>query len=85
MPTYTTTITLLSGTEDDYDHLFSELKNKSFRISADKNTGFVSSEDAPMILSTSQPNLFDVTALVSSAASHTGKKFSFTVRREKTV
>jgi hypothetical protein len=85
MPIYTTTITLMSGTEADYNHLFTELKSNAFRLSGGKNAASSIAEDAPMILSTTQPNLFDVTAMVSSAASHTGKKFSFTVRREKTA
>jgi len=85
MPCYTTTIKLLSGTSEDYELLSNELKKKSFTVHVDKHGETAKKHDAPVILSTNQANLFEVTASVSSAASSTGKKFSFTVRKEKTV
>jgi hypothetical protein len=85
MPFYTTTIKLMSGTTEDYEKLSDELKKKSFTEYIDRRGDAAKKENAPVILSTNQANLFDVTASVSSAASSTGKKFSFTVRKEKTV
>src|SRR5277367_4785798 len=85
MPFYTTTIKLMSGTSEDYEHLSNELKKKSFTEHIDKHPGTLKKKDAPVILSTNQANLFEVSATVSSAASSIGKKFSFTIRKEKTV
>jgi hypothetical protein len=85
MPLYTTTIKLLSGTKEDYESLSNELKKKSFRAPEDKNIDEKISQDSPIRLSIFQSNLMDVTTSISKAASHTGKKFTFVVRKEKAL
>ena len=84
MPLYTITIKLISGTKDDYETLTNELKKKSFRAPEDKNMDKIINQDASVSFFTIQTNLLDVTTSISAAASHTGKKFTFVVRKEKT-
>jgi hypothetical protein len=83
MPVFTTKIKLLSGTDSDYDSLSDELKKKSFRICLDSQSKKAASTEGAVILSTNQQTLFEVTSSVFTAASRIGKKFSFTVRKEK--
>jgi hypothetical protein len=85
MPTYTTTIKLMSGTKEDYESLSNELKKKSFRAPEEKSKKERVNQEAPIRLSTTQTNLLDVTTSISEAASHTGKKFTFVVRKEKVL
>ena len=85
MPTYTTTIKLMSGTKEDYESLSAELKKKSFRAPEAKSTDEKINQEAAIRLSTIQTNLLDVTTSISAAASQTGKKFTSVVRREKTL
>lgn len=83
MPVFTTKIKLLSATDNDYNRLSDELKKKSFRVCLDNQSKKAATTEGAVILSTNQPTLFEVTSSVFSAASRTGKKFSFTVRKEK--
>ena len=75
----------MSGTQEDYKRLSSELREKSFTEPDEMYRRLSKNQDTAVTLSTNQPNLFEVSASVSSAASRIGKKFSFTVRREKVV
>jgi hypothetical protein len=83
MPLYTTQIKLQSATDSDYNRLSDELKKYSFKVCMDNKSKKAASSEGSVILSTNQQTLFEVTSSVFSAASTTGKKFSFTVRREK--
>jgi hypothetical protein len=83
MPIFTTKIKLISGTDRDYNLLSEELKKKSFSIFFDSKSKNESPSDSAVILSTNQPTLLEVTTSIYAAASRIGKKFSFTVRKEK--
>ena len=75
MPLFTTSVNLIAATDQDYDFLSRELERKSFRKSGKSSSRF----------SSNQPSLLDVTTAVSEAASHTGKKFTYSVMRDKSV
>ncbi len=83
MPTFIAKIKLLSGTETDYDRLSNELRQKSFRTRDIQEFEKKENSDNAIVMSTIQPTLFEVTHSVSEAASRIGKKYSFTVRRQK--
>jgi hypothetical protein len=84
MPKFTTSIQLQEASEKDYAVLSREMKKNSFSpvsgLKVDKsgrlNSTFVFN-------STSYRSLLDTTAIVSLAAATTGKKYSFTLIREK--
>jgi hypothetical protein len=82
MPKYTTTIKLTSGTDKDYELLSQELVKKNF-IVCRPDTRSVAERDREITLAATGSNMLDVTALVSASASRTGRKFSFSVRKEK--
>jgi hypothetical protein len=73
MPLFTTSINLIAATDQDYDFLSRELEKKSFR----------KLNESPSRFSSNQPSLMDVTVAVSEAASHTGRKFTYSVIRDK--
>jgi hypothetical protein len=83
MPLFTTKIKLISGTGNDYSLLSEELKKKSFVISYDGQSKKENLSERAVILSTNLPTLSEVTTSIYEAASRIGKKFSFTVRKEK--
>ena len=84
MPKYTTTIKLTSGTDKDYELLSQELVKKNFIVCrTDIHTG--SGREKQITLAATGSNMFDVTAMVSASASRTGRKFSFSVRKEKAL
>jgi len=83
MPIFTTSVKLISATKKDYDGLSKELIKKSFKVSPDKEKYWRIHEHS-IIFSSNQSSLLDVAAAVSEAASHTGKKFTFSVMKEKT-
>jgi hypothetical protein len=84
MPLYTATIKLIAGTEEDYSRLFDELKEKSFRPSYYANNLNNSNSLSPLVLAINQSTMLEVTTSLMSAASHSGKKFSYSVQKEKT-
>jgi hypothetical protein len=82
MPKYTTIIKLTSGTDKDYEFLSQELVRKNFiicRTDNQHNAGL----DKQITMAVTGSNMLDVTAKVSASASRTGKKFSYSVRKEK--
>jgi hypothetical protein len=85
MAKFITSISLIEATERDYAKLSQELK-KYFFNPAGKSASAKSKESASTAVYNSPDNksLLDTTTTVSRAASATGKKFSFTVIREKT-
>lgn len=85
MPKFITSIRLQEASEKDYAILSSELK-KYFFNPVTNHRLIKSNESSPafMFNSTRHKSLLDSTTAVSHAAALTGKKYSFTVIREKT-
>jgi hypothetical protein len=84
MPKFITSIKLQEASEKDYAILSRELKKYFFNPVSDHNTN-KSTGNSPAFTfnSTRHKNLLDTTTAVSNAAASTGKKYSFTVIREK--
>jgi len=83
MSTFITTIKLLAATENDFKLLSEKLENESF---SPKDSPYKKSskEQPTQVFSYSKKkSLLDVTALVSRVAASTGKKYSFTVVKDK--
>ena len=84
MPKFTTTIRIPSVTESDYQTVAKEMQKKQF-VPAQKPRKGSSIGEKPFVFSHSgKESLFDLTGAVSSALEVTGKKFSFTIVKEKT-
>jgi hypothetical protein len=84
MPLFTTSVRLLSASENDVENLSQELQKKSFRRSSNKKIN-QDGNDMAVIFSTNQLTMLDVSTAVTEAASHTGKKFSFSIMKEKAL
>ncbi len=84
MPKFTTSIQLQEASEKDYAVLSREMKKNFFNpvseIKVDQKGRLVSTF---VFNSSSYKSLLDTTTVVSLAAATTGKKYSFTVIREK--
>jgi hypothetical protein len=81
MPKFITSVKLQEASERDYDRLSQELKKYSFQPVSDVKAG---QKNASFVFnSTGTKGLLDTTTVVSLAAASTGKKYSFTVIREK--
>ncbi len=84
MPKFTTSIRLLEATEKDYAQLYREMKKNDFNpVSRNEKHHPAGITSTSTFNSTRYKSLFDTTAVVSLAASATGKKYSFTVIKEK--
>lgn len=84
MPKFITSIRLQEASEKDYDVLSSELKKYFFSPVADPKAGKSAGSNSSFTFnSTRHKSLLDTTTAVSNAAASTGKKFSFTVIKEK--
>jgi len=85
MPKFTTSIQLQEASEKDYAILSREMKKNFFtpvsEIKVDQKGQLVSTY---VFNSSNYKSLLDTTTVVSQVAATTGKKFSFTVIREKT-
>ena len=83
MPKFITSIRLQEANEKDYAVLSREMKKNSFNpvLENRKNTG--GSDSTFVFNSNSNKSLVDTTTLVSLAAATTGKKYSFTLFKEK--
>jgi len=84
MAKFITSIKLQEGTERDYAVLSQELKKYLF-TPVSKSISNRSSGSTPAVVfnSDDDKSLLDTTTAVSRAAATTGRKFSFTVIREK--
>jgi hypothetical protein len=82
MPKFITSIRLQGANEKDYAVLSREMKKNSFNpvVEKRKTTG---SDSTFVFNSNSNKSLVDTTTLVSLAAATTGKKYSFTLFKEK--
>jgi hypothetical protein len=84
MPKFTTSIRLQEANEKDYAILSREMKKNSFNpVSENKKNTSEGLNTTFVFNSTTHKSLLDTTAVVSLAAATTGKKYSFTVIKEK--
>ena len=84
MPTFTTSIKLLAATDTDYQKLSQEMKKKSFHPANKPKIVGHQSEICPIIFNSSnKSSILDATTAVSEAVSSIGKKFSFTIMKNK--
>ena len=83
MPTFTTSIKLLAASDADVAYLNNAMKKKAFHPKDDQGAQKQSPAN-PIVFTTTKANLLDATADVSTAASSIGKKFSFTIMKDKT-
>ncbi len=82
MPTFITSIKLLAASDADVVNLNKAMKQKSFVPKNDQGAQKQSPAN-PIVFTTTKANLLDATADVSRAASSIGKKFSFTIIKDK--
>lgn len=84
MAKFITSIKLQEATERDYAKLSQELKKYLFSPSGKSGSGKLMDSAASVTFNSSDnKSLLDTTTAVSRAAATTGRKFSFTVIREK--
>jgi hypothetical protein len=84
MAKFITSIKLQEATERDYAKLSQELKKYLFSPSGKSGSGKpMESTSSVTYNSTDNKSLLDTTTAISRAAATTGRKFSFTVIREK--
>ncbi len=85
MAKFITSIKLVEASERDYAKLSQELKKYFFNPAAKTGSGKTKAPASAAVFNSSDnQNLLDATTAVSRAAATTGKKFSFTVIRDKT-
>jgi hypothetical protein len=83
MPTYITSIHLLAANETDVEKLNEAMKAKSF-LSTDQRSAKEQAIKGPIVyMATTKANLVDTSTDVSTAASSVGRKFFFTIRKDK--
>jgi hypothetical protein len=84
MPAYFTSIKLASATEKDYEILSREMERQSFRpVNKPKMRGSKTITVPISFHSNIRPSLLDASAAITHAASATGKKYSFTIMKDK--
>jgi hypothetical protein len=86
MPRFITTIQLYNADEKDYQTLHSELKKASFiEVKRSSGKSKLSSNEKEEYNREGNITLQDVTDAVLKAAVKTGKKYSFTIIRNKPI
>ena len=84
MPKFITSIRLQGANEKDYAVLSREMKKNAFNPVVENRRNPSIGSDATFVFNTnSNKSLVDTTTLVSLAAATTGKKYSFTLYKEK--
>jgi hypothetical protein len=84
MPKFITSIKLQEATERDYAKLSQELKKYFFTPASKTGSGKSTGSISTLVFNSAESkSLLDTTTAVSRAAATTGRKFSFTVIREK--
>lgn len=84
MPKFITSIRLQGANEKDYNILSQELKKYLFKPVTQNKVNLEEGLGSTFVFnSANNKTLLDTTAAVSLAASSTGKKYSFTVIKEK--
>ena len=84
MPSYFTSSRLASATEKDYEILSREMERQSFRLVGKPQKRGAKPVTVPISFHSSmRPSLLDASAAITHAASATGKKYSFTIMKDK--
>ena len=84
MPKFITSIRLQEASETDYAVLSQEMKKNAFSPVSENKSNRKDGKNSTIVFnSSSYKSLLDTTAVVSLAAATTGKKYSFTVIKEK--
>jgi len=84
MPRFITSIRLQGANEKDYAVLSREMKKNAFSPVVENRRNPAGGSEATFVFNTnSNKSLVDTTTLVSLAAATTGKKYSFTLYKEK--
>ncbi len=84
MPKFITSIRLQEANEKDYAVLSREMKKNSFNPVPENRRNTTGRPDSTFVFNAnSNKSLVDTTTLVSLAAATTGKKYSFTLFKEK--
>jgi hypothetical protein len=84
MPKFITSISLQEANERDYAKLSQEMKKNSFNPVSEFKSGKTGGVTSSFVFnSAGNKSLLDTTTEISLAAATTGKKYSFTVIKEK--
>ena len=83
MPKFTTSVNLLAASEADIKKLNEAMKMKSFHSTDDRTIKEQATKGPIAYTSTTKASLVEASADVSMAASSVGRKFSFTIIKEK--
>lgn len=83
MPIFITSIKLLAASEADVANLNEAMKQRSFLPKDYLDSEKQPHQNSMVYVSTTKSNLLDATTDVSMAASSVGKKFSFTIMKDK--
>jgi hypothetical protein len=83
MPIFITSIKLLAASEADVATLNEAMKQRSFHPKDYEDPQKQPQKNSIVYISSSKSNLLDATTDVSMAASSVGKKFSFTIMKDK--
>jgi hypothetical protein len=84
MPTFITSIKLMAASDSDLVKLNEVLKKKSFLPKDASEDKSQSRKNAMVYVGTTKGNLLEATTDVSTAVSSIGKKFSFTIIKDRT-
>jgi hypothetical protein len=85
MPKFTTTIRIPLVTESDYQTVSREMEKKQFLPDQKIRKGSRVSEKPFVFTHSGKESLLDLTTVVSRALETTGKKYSFTIMKEKSL
>ena len=83
MPIFITSIKLLAASEADLANLNEAMKQRSFHPKDYEDPQKQPQQNSMTYVSSTKSNLLDATTDVSMAASSVGKKFSFTIMKDK--
>jgi len=83
MPIFITSIKLLAASEADVANLNEAMKQRSFLPKDYEDPQKQPQQNSIVYISSAKTNLLDATTDVSMAASSVGKKFSFTIMKDK--
>jgi hypothetical protein len=83
MPTFITSIKLLAASDADLANLNEAMKQRSFLPKQYEDPQHHPHKSSIEYVSSAKSNLLDATTDVSMAASSVGKKFSFTIMKDK--
>lgn len=83
MPIFITSIKLLAASEADVANLNEAMRQRSFLPKDYLDSEKQPHQNSMVYVSTTKSNLLDATTDVSMAASSVGKKFSFTIMKDK--